>query len=184
MGNMLKNEMEDDELFEYEGVNKIYYMFELVGIYESYLQEEEKDIFEKYYAKKFNNSKYHYRNMGVQQIYRNMVKNDNADTRHKYNMSKKKMRKYGITHKYHFVYVYLGWDRVTDELTEYIDTYKDVKSVYEKYIKVVGNEAEKYMTFQCKCIDKYCSTYPISNSKRRFIELKSNIQESIQKLNL
>lgn len=186
--NAIKSDPSDDKLLFCDEKNKIYYMFELVGIHEAFLQETIRENFNKYYVKKHNTSEYHYRNMGVQTIYRQMVTQKGGFIKYKqgntYNMSKRKMRIYGVTHRGHRVCVCLGWDEVTFSLNEYINNYEEVKNIYEQYIKEIGDEAAKYMTFQNDCINTYCDLVNPTNRQRKYIAMREYIQQSLHKLNL
>lgn len=62
------------DLLMLQAKNTMFYIFELIGIYEEFCKNEGEDDFEKYYHLKHNETKYHFRNIGVQTIYEQILK--------------------------------------------------------------------------------------------------------------
>lgn len=184
--NSIISDYNDDEMQLLNEKNKIYYMFELIGIHSEFLKSDEED-FERYYFDRHEKTEFQYRNIGIQTIYELIVADNDGKTpvyyKNRYRISKRSMRRFGVTYKNIPVIVQPGWDKVMEIVKQYISAYALLKNIYIKYIMKIGNETSVYMTFQDVCITRYCEKPNPNSLERVILEMRNNIEDNLKDLN-
>ncbi len=161
---------------EARGANNLRKTIELYGMYLSYCYDKIDDDFEKYYLDRRNKYRWHYVNIGINNIYKKLNKKYIGYDEKKYHISKYSLRKYGNTYYIHRVIVYEGTYVVIEKLLSLIMLDEDLKEVYLKYLH--EEMIKDFMTFQYDCLREFIggeqntkSTYYNINVVNKIIEL-------------
>lgn len=150
--------------------NCIFKALELIGIYSSCSDAEQKSQFHMIYAQKYNKKSLYYRNRGIDVIYNEI----NAES-NEFFISKRSMRRTGIS--FRKARVYEGTYIIVKKIIDFIYKNGDLKPIYDVHIR--NTEIDKYLTFQYDCMNKYICTK--RNLKSRVLaKMESNIEEKIK----
>lgn len=166
-----KRGFKKDRLVEF---NDIYRAFELIGIYNEY--HDEKEYFHRFYEEETKNTRYYYRNRGIDVIYQMLCEDEISEKCVRdFSISKQSMRKTGIL--FCTVRVYEGTDDVVKKTIEYIVKDDFLREFYTHHIH--NDQIPEYLKFQYDGLMSYIGIHYGTKAKC-FSDIEKNIEETIK----
>lgn len=163
-----------------KGKNSLGKCIELLGIHEEYLNTEVEEGFESWYEQKAGKRLWHYNNIGVKIIYKELDREYVGLRQTKYRISKSSLRRYGCTYPFHRVIVFEGTFVVLEKIIYIICSDENMKKVYYKYIH--KETIQDYLDFQSKCLNEYISGEPGIRRNYYLEKIREPIEKMIQEV--
>ena len=176
MSGFIRSSFNDTELLEYSGKNQVYYCFELVGIMSDYEKSNCKEDFEDYYIVCRGEEKYHYRNVGVKEIYKILERKRCDGEEIPYRISKCSMRRFGITYCGSRIIVHEMSAVILKYLLEYIRESEVMNRIFEN--KIDKHSLLEFLDFQETFLERYIAGGGTRN-RRRYADLREEIGKEI-----
>lgn len=153
------------ELLACSGINAMYQMFEMIGIYEKYISENTDLDFNEYFRMYQGTTQFHFRNKGIQFVYNNY---DGELLCSKHDMRRFSRTYAGIP----VVFSYFA-DQIILATLNIINRYDELSKVYNDELNINGADVLRaYILFQSDTLDVFINNFD-SFKKYRYNELRN-----------
>lgn len=143
----IKSTREDIDLISLSQSNYVYMIYEMIGIYQEYLQIGNiKDDFSVYYTNHVGTTEYHHINKGTQLISRLLQENNQKESR-------RNIHRLGRTYKGFPVVLSRKVDKIILVAIEYINSMLPLKEVYIK--NLYNGNVDEHLKFQYELLVRY-----------------------------